>query len=52
VRLTDLIVALLVLAALVWIARKEFPAFDERSVPRPVAAAPTPAPSPAAAPEG
>jgi hypothetical protein len=51
VRLFDLILALVVLAALVWIAGKEFPVFEGRSVPRPAAEAtiaPSPAPSPAA----
>jgi len=49
VRLFDLILALVVLAALVWIAGKEFPTFEGRAVPRPTAEA-TIAPSPARSP--
>ena len=50
-RFFDLVLALLVLAALVIVARQEFPAYDSRALapPSPAAAA-SPAASPSAAP--
>jgi hypothetical protein len=50
VRFFDLVLALVVLAALVLIARQEFPAYESRAMmpPSPTAAAPSPPPTAAA----